>query len=287
TPLPPPVLAKGPAAKPGTQTTDTRPAAAKPAAQTVDARPTPTKPAPGAGDANKLRAAHLVGEAQRLVREGKVLEARQKAVEAQRLGATFGPDEVSPEMVYQQVALQVRRDVEGLMREAHDLASYGAGEPTARCAQAEAKLQQARQLAASFGQDTQPVEQKMAWLRQLQSGSPAPRSDEGVAQASHTPGSKGEDLLAKARLELKRGETAIARRLAEDAYRGQYGVEEKALGVLRSIDAEEENQKRLQAIRAFDAAMAAYRRREFAHASTMMAAVDAGRLDPARQARIR
>src|SRR5262249_33673295 len=29
TPLPPPVLAKGPAAKPGTQTTDTRPAAAK------------------------------------------------------------------------------------------------------------------------------------------------------------------------------------------------------------------------------------------------------------------
>src|SRR5262249_35138993 len=44
---------------------------------------------------NKLRAQQLVAEAQRFRREGKLIEARQKAVEATRLGVVFGPDEVS------------------------------------------------------------------------------------------------------------------------------------------------------------------------------------------------
>ena len=104
----------------------------------------------------------LVAEAQRLLSEGKLVEARNKVLEAQRLGVRFGPDEVSPELVYQQVSVEARKKIDILVRESHETASYGAGDAKVRYRAAEAKLTEARQLAGSFGQDTVAVDVQLA-----------------------------------------------------------------------------------------------------------------------------
>ena len=79
--------------------------------------------------------------------------------------ATFGPSEESPEYAVQQISFLARREVNLLMT-THGDVSYGEGDPLKRCAEAEQELLQARELAAGFGQDVQPIEAKLAWVRQ-------------------------------------------------------------------------------------------------------------------------
>jgi type II secretory pathway component GspD/PulD (secretin) len=275
----------------------------------VAALPTPPGPAPlpSRPDVNgpvKLQAQQLVAEAQRFQREGKLLEARQKAVEAQRLGATFGPDEVSPELVYQQVAVEVRQRIDNLVRQAHETVAYGQGDTPTRCRQAEQQLGQARQLASRFGQDVRPIDEKVGEVRRLmQSAAPAPvksgtstsvaltshqgPSQGSVAPAQYQPQNQGQVLLEKARLELRKGETSMARRMCEEAIAGKYGVNGEAEALLRTVDAEEFNQKRLAADRAFDAAEAAYRRRDYTQSSALLGAINIRMLSTERQARLR
>jgi type II secretory pathway component GspD/PulD (secretin) len=266
------------------------------AAQTSSAE---VKTDPPGSSPNKLRAQQLVAEAQRFRREGKLIEARQKAVEATRLGVVFGPDEVSPELVYQQINLQVRQRIDGLVRQAHETASYGKGDPQSRYREAEGQLNEARDLARTFGQDMQPINARLAELRTMQSG-PAPQpvpgtSATGIAQVGHdvpaapapAKPSEGQMLLEKARLELKRGETATARRMTESAITTDPTVKDDAVALLRTIDSEEFNQKVLQANRGFDAVLSAYLRREYAQAVALLAAIDERLLDSARKVRLR
>ena len=178
-------------------------------------------PAPAAAVAapNKLRAQQLVAEAQRLLREGKLIEARQKAIEAQGIAASFGPDEVGPEMIYQQIALQARHRTDSLLHQASEMASYGKGDPQTRLYRtAEEMLSQAKQLAVAFGQDTHAVDVKLADVRKWQAAPPQssggsalvadpksmPQVDPGKPGAAV---SIGQTLLEKARMELRRGET--------------------------------------------------------------------------------
>lgn len=252
----------------------------KTAAPVEPVKPTAAKPVVESGD--RLKAQQLVAEAQRLHRDGKLLEAQQKAVEAQKLNVAFGPDEVGPDFVYQQIAIEVRQRVDTLVRAAHEAVSNGQGDLGSRHAQAEKHLTDARTLAAQFGQDTQPIDGKLAQVRTMKPGG-------AVAQVKHeTPASKeGAQILESARAELRKGETANARRLTEKALSGPYGVKDDAMALIRTIDAEESNQKQLGAHRAFDAALAAYRRREYSQASAMIATVDVRMLDADRQARLR
>jgi hypothetical protein len=104
---------------------------------------------------------------------------------------------------------------------------------------------------------------------------------------SRTPAQQGQSLLEKARMELRRGETGTARRMAEEACSGPYGVRDQAVALLRSIDAEEFNQRRLLANRTFDAARSAWLRHDYAIAGNMLAGIDPKLLDPARQSRLR
>ncbi len=286
----------------------------------------PNMPAPPAPNPNKLRAQQLVAESQRLLSEGKLVEARQKVLDAQRLGVRFGPGEVSPEFVYQQVSVQARQRIDSLVRQAQETTSYGSGDAKNRYHTAEVKLTEARQLAAAFGQDTATVENKLAELRSLQSTpAPAPlasmppppsfpgsmpppplpaaaapassavasaaKTDPSVTQASHqaanTQAMMGQTLLDKARLELKKGETATARHMTESAVMSCPEVKDQAYALLRTIDAEESNQQRLASNRTFDAALAAYNRHEYARATAMIAAIDTRLLDPARMVRLR
>ncbi|MFO0879688.1 MAG: hypothetical protein U0840_20265 [Gemmataceae bacterium] len=245
-------------------------------------------PPQGMPSPDRLRAQQLVAEAQRLHREGKFTEASQKALEAQKLGVRFGQDETSPEFVYQQIAMDVRHRIDGLLRQSQNSAAEGKHQ------EAFARLQEARTLASTFGQDARPIESHLTTMTAAKPTTPA------VAQATPTPTlpppvpsapvgqpSPGQQMLENARVELSKGETANARRLAETALTGNPEVRDEAMAMLRTIDAEEFNQKRLGANRAFDAALAAYRRREYSRASAMIAALDTRLLDAERQGRLR
>lgn len=315
----------------------------------------PTEPKSVEGSDKKLQAQQLVAEAQRLQREGKLIDAKTKAAQALRLNATFKADEAAPDLVFQQVSMEARRKVESLAREAEDLRNSGIGDKTIRYRIAERKLVEARELAAGFGHDTVPLDNQLAGLRAVNK-SPAeptlpPLTTSGVIQTADlnpapspmnpansdlgglpiasptslagsmpmnpppgvgsipmtpstsvvgsmpmnpTPGSgisssgnHGAQLLENSRMELKRGEIATARRIAEEALAGNHGVKDQAMDLLRTIDVEEFNQKRLAANRSFDAVESAYRRREFSQAQAMLSMIDARLLDNSRQSRLR
>lgn len=229
-----------------------------------------------------LRARQCVAEAQRLQGQGKLVEARAKAMEGMNLRAVFSGDEVTPQLVFQQVANEARRRVEALARDAGQAANVG---------QAEAKLTEARGLASSFQFDTAPLDAQLVALRSpTPPVSTLPVPGPAVETVAHKPaatGGHGRQLLDNARAELKRGEVATARRQAEEALTGNHGVKDQAMDLLRTIDIEEFNQKKLLANRSFDAAESAFRRREYAQSKQLLAMIDARLLDPARQARLR
>src|SRR5207245_6051605 len=66
-----------------------------------------------------------------------------------------------------------------------------------------------------------------------------------------------------------------------------YGLQNEAAQVLRSIDAEEFNQRTLTANRTFDAAVEACRRQQYAQAVTMLQSIDSHLLPPEKQVRLK
>jgi type II secretory pathway component GspD/PulD (secretin) len=268
-----------------------------------------------------------MAEARQCVREDRLLDARAKLLEAQKLGATFAPGEDTPEFLSQHLAFRARQRIDALVGRANETLRFGSGDLAGRMAKAEEDLTQARRLAAGFGQDTSGVDRLLVVVRQQRGAAsavasgpapatvPAPAAapvpppapggvlppvvtkpdavavnlppvGAGPAAVPPAPGS-GQELLEKARLELRSGQTDAARRLAEMAYEPRYGVRDQAVALLRTIDTEDFNQKRLRAIRVFDAAWSAYLKRDYAHCGNMVAAIDTRLLDEARQAKLR
>ncbi|HWG46540.1 MAG TPA: hypothetical protein VN688_27505 [Gemmataceae bacterium] len=278
--LPPGMLVSNPASRPGS--------IAQPGGNTLEVQ---------------TRARQLVAEAKTLQRQNRLLEARDKIVEAQRLGVTFRPNEDNPNQLYQQVAFVARQRVDSLVTHANETIRYGTQAPAVRCQEADKDLAQARQLAGAFGQDMQAIERTQLLMSQMRTtgnvtlakagdvsppGSPNLKGLTPPAQGLTPPAlsaSKGLELLDKARLELKAGQTANARRMAEEAC--NYPVREQALAVLRSIDNEEFSQKRLRSNHAFDAVEASYRRRDYHQAGLLLAAIDTKQLDERRQGKLR
>ncbi|MFQ3648868.1 MAG: hypothetical protein SNJ75_00935 [Gemmataceae bacterium] len=258
--------------------------------------PPPSVPRPMVPEVNeKLRAQQLVAEAMRLQSEGKLIEAKNKVSEAMKLRAVFAADEMSPALVYQQLAAAALHRVETMTRESREMVGRGVDASIAT-----ARLQEARALAVAFKHDTAGIDAAMARLQGGQTTalpgsrpSVLPGSGAPITTVSHQPqaGSGnptlGAQLLDKARMELRKGELATARRMVEEALAGNHGVQDQAMDLMRTIDAEEFNQKRLTAKRAFDAAESAYRRREYAQAQAMFGAIDVKLLDAGRLARLR
>ncbi|HEY7307799.1 MAG TPA: hypothetical protein VH643_00425 [Gemmataceae bacterium] len=262
----------------------------------------------GNNPGDQARARQLVAEARMMLQQNRLVEAREKLVASQRLGAAFRPDEDNPNQLLQQTAFLARQRIDSLIHHAGESVRYGTQAPAVRCQEAEKDLAQARQLALAFGQDMQPIERTLLMVNQLRTtgnvtlvGAMTPSADlpptnfEKVA-----PGMQGPALgqapvsprmrealqkLDQARLELRNGDTSIARRLAEEAING--GAREQGLAVLRSIDAEERGQQALSANRAFDAVVAAYHRREYRQASLMLGAIDIRMLNARNHGRLR
>ncbi len=298
-PARPPVAAMSPAALLANKPS------APPAATVAEKPPHPTPvPLPG----SDVRSAHarawqLMADARMMQRQNRLIEARDKIVEAQKLGVAFRPDEETPDQIYQQIAFLARQRIDSLLTHANETVRFGTQAPAVRRQAAEKDLAQARQLAVAFGQDTQPIERTLLLAQQLNGmggvtlvatppatgGMLPPASIEkggpSAVPAPASPQARGMKLLDDARLELRAGQTATARRLAEEAC--NYGVRDQALAVLRSIDTEEFNQRCLQANHAFSAVVAAYNRHEYHQAGLLLAAIDIKLLDGPRQSRLR
>ncbi|MGH7169649.1 MAG: hypothetical protein ACRELG_05150, partial [Gemmataceae bacterium] len=258
----------------------------------------------------QTRARRLLAEAHALQRQNLLIEARDKIDEARRLGVSFRPDEESPNQVYQQVAFLARQRIDSLVHHAGETLRYGTQAPTTRCQEAERDLSQARELAVAFGQDIQPIELTQRMVHQLRTTGnatlvnsqpePNPMLPPSVLdKGSLTKGSPSAEtqgtskrraiqatlLLDQARLELRSGETANARHLAEEAVK--LDASEAALAVIRSIDAEDAAQNRRKANRTFDEVLQAYHNREYRRARVLLACIDIKLLDERRMGRLR
>ena len=242
-----------------------------------------------AADEAKKKAQACLVEARRLQREGHLLEARQKALEAQRMRVVYGKNDDQPEFVLAAVNSLCQRKVDALMQQADQYMK--AGQSDARSFQlAEQQLSQAKELALGFSMDCYMIDMKAAQVKQAQgNGRMAPTIPSQFGNVAATPvqnHDQGHELLAKARMELRAGQTANARRLANEAFSPNLGVQNEAAHLLQEIDTEEFNQKVLVAKRTFDAAVSAYNRQEYAQAKAMFRTIDAHLLPPDRQARL-
>jgi type II secretory pathway component GspD/PulD (secretin)/tetratricopeptide (TPR) repeat protein len=259
---------------------------------------------PVVGPANaKQRARELLAEARQLQSRGLLIEARAKISAAQQLGGQFSPLENGPDIVMRDLNALCARQIDMLVQRANTALSNAAD--STRVRKAEADLATARSLAVAFGQDLGRIDQAVATLRQAQLnggivlasavGTPTPAgpmpasnlNSETPIPAAAAPNSAGKDLLDRARLELKAGNTHMARRIAEEAFDAKYGVQREAQAMLRSIDTEEHNQTVLAARRSAEAAVDAYRRKDFKSARSIFVALDIRLLSPEMQRLVR
>jgi len=231
------------------------------------------------------RAMTLLTEARELQKKGMLIEARQRAFAAQQLNAHFTADEDSPVNALRDLAGLCDRQVEALLHRAGE--SVGAANDPARFEKANADLIAARNIAAAFGQDLTRVDQRAAWVQQVQASAgvgPPPALPGAAPQAPIDPNQQlGRDKLAKALDELRAGNTHTARRLAEEAFDAKYGMQKEAVAMLNSIDAEEHNQSILAAHNNALAALEAYKRKDYRIAQNILSRVDPRLLNPQMQ----
>ncbi len=272
------------------------PPAAAPAPAVAARAETPDRPARSTTDELALQKARaLLVEARNLQFLGRLVEAHQKALEAQKASKDFEPNEDRPEIALVNLGTQCRTRVDNLIQHATDCG--GSGDPR-QLAQADEDLRQARALTVAFELDTNRVDAKAAWLEGLRASlvarAPLPADPNVVPAAGTVTPDAGEDprrqeglaLLDKARLELRNGQSGQARQLAYKAFEKQYNVQKEAAAVLRDIDIEDDNQAGLTANRTADAGFSAFNRRDFAHAARIFHEIDTQRLTADRAKRL-
>ncbi len=257
--------------------------------------------APRAGD----QARQLMAQARQMQRAGRLIEARSAVLEAQKLPAVYAPDEDRPEKALIDLAGAARRQIDTLVAQGDDEVKKGVTDPRAY-AEADVRLAQAQTLARAFQLDAGLIDDKLAWVRKTRTQGAAvatntmpslpppavpsvPNPDVArVSVSDGGPQNQGRELLAKARLEIRAGNTSLARHLVEDVYRTPgYGLQADAEAMLRSIDTEEFEQRRRDTRRTFEAGESAFRRRDYAYSSSVLRSLDPKMLEPEQQARMR
>lgn len=243
------------------------------------------------------QALDLLAEARELQKVGRLIEAREKALQAkqaavaaQMQGTVFRPEQDNPDLALvqlnglaHQVCARMLQDVEKLANETSD---------PQRFQKAEQVLQLAGQLSAAYGYPPAPIQEKTAWLQQLQGKAPAaanPLAPSGQALAAGLPANQkqGLRLCDDARREMRAGQTLLARKIAEEALDPKYGVQEHAAAIIREIDAEEANQRILTSVRNAGAVQDAYIRGDFQQARVIAQSVDTKLLPPDKLAKFR
>ncbi len=282
-------------------------------------------PLPGAKEHADTSVPALLDEARALQAKGRLVEARAKVIQAQRMGGgSLPPGVATPEEVLSDLNRMAAKQVALSLATVNDIASKG-GADSFQLARME--VDRARLLAKEFGLDQSTVDAKAKWLASAAQPAkesttkdsfvggipplptpqsalpPLPGAPTGLPPLPGgfpdskeltpplpvgTPGDStnpGKALLDKARAELRAGQGTNARRLAEEAHQGPYGVKDEASALLRTIDTEDGNQRGLEAKRTFDAGVAAYNRKEYSQALAIFTTVQDKFLDKERASR--
>jgi Flp pilus assembly secretin CpaC len=246
--------------------------------------------------ANRTRATALVSAARELERQGNLLEARTKALEARQLNVPFGPMDDTPESVLTSLNSKCAERIKYLIKQANDTVVMNPGDPN-RFAKAALPLSEAKRLAQSFGLDTSPIDAKYQEIQQiaasgLQSMAGTVEPGNHVTNAHGTepadPEARqrwlfGKELYQKACEELRAGATSSAYKLAMDAHASGYT---KSLDLIRSIEAEEAWQRAHLANRNYQAGLDAFLQKNYTAAYTIFQALDIDRLHPDQRRRI-
>jgi len=237
---------------------------------------TPSKPAQV--DLRK-QADRLCQEASQLQLDGKFVEARSKLVEAHNLGAAYGSTEETPESMHRSLMISVKRRLNGLAAEAHQMSENG------HWVEAEAKLIVASKMAKQFELDTKPLDDRLVTVRAsmrkaddvAKGGFPtlptvddpiktvAGKDPEGPVDPLPPSGKpdKGALLLEQARIEFKAGKLETARKLAIDVISMNSNAKDEAAKVLRDIDAEDGILRQRNATRAFQNGVTEFNNQEY------------------------
>lgn len=267
-------------------------------------------------DAKKHAAQKLVAEGKQLADKGEFGAAHAKYVSAAQLKATFTANEVSPDYALRELNARGAAAIDGLIKEAQsriakkdyakaDAALNGASEIASALSLFPKPIEEAR-TALRMATNGKYGGNAVA------SGGPAPvapPASPGVAVVTppmapavpstpiapiakapaQTPaapktgasgtGISGREMLDKATLEFKRGDFEMAAHLARKAI-SLGGVEKDATGLLNQIDAEVFATRQRNAEKSLEAAAAACKNREFGHAMSVLAAIEANLLPP-------
>jgi tetratricopeptide (TPR) repeat protein len=279
--------------RPATNTTATHPAANRPAATT----------SPMTADSKKAAAQRLLAEGKQLADAGQFAAAKARFLEADRLGASFGPQEYSPAFALQDLNARGQRTIDQLVAQARTHISKN------ETSAAETALQRAAEIANQLGLHSRPVEELRAQLRGgasatvagggVSSGSvpspmpplaPVPPSAPSVPSTPAAPqpstGLSARQLLDQAALEFSAGRLDIAEQLALKAHNHpEGGLHNEARALLNSIDAERLAQKKINALRSLEAAETATRQRDYNQALGVLLLIDPNHLPADKKAR--
>lgn len=297
-------------------------AAAKPKKSVVAKQPKPQPPLAQTGHTDrsvssaKNKAMELVAEARRLQQQQELVAARNKALEALKLRAHFNPREDHPTRALQEITAVGRHQIQLLLTEAGKQMQQADGH-----AKAVAALKHAQEVAVGLGLDPAPIVEQMRRVQTLQAASkpsaepaklrtmtlpatlvqappapaPTPAADIKLPEVSveaeapvQEPApavtkNHGHELLEKARLELRRGETKAARTLVLAAFQGKYGLEQEAQALLRTIESEEFAKRRDAALKALANGYAALQNRQFKQAIGIFELIEPSHLPVERQ----
>lgn len=242
-------------------------AAADPKATTVTTAAGTTMPNAPSGvvqvtaDA-KAKARQCMAEGKGYWQAGRYVEARAKYLEAAQCQCEWAANEETPDRCLIDLAATVTSQINTAL-------AVVASATTPEQKQAAAtQLNSVRAMADGFGLDCAAIDARLSAMQAQ--ATKAVASAQGMIQ--------GQAILEKARLELRRGSCEMARQLATEVFNGQFGMQAEATQVLRSIDVEEHNQRVLSANRNYDAALSAYRTKDFEQSLAIFKQVDANLL---------
>jgi hypothetical protein len=251
-------------------------------------------------DAKKTAALQLMSEAKKLADQGNFGQAKAKLLEADRLGATFGPSEYAPTFALNELNVRGSRAIDRLIAEAKSQMN------NKDYLKAEAAINGANDVAASLSLYAKPIDDARNQLRAMSKGAagvnipptvaasakvdgnvssdsgvaklsspsltslPAPSSEFGHAAVSGNLTAK--QYLEHADIEFRKGDLDLAENLAKQAHNA--GAQEEARRMLNTIDAERLKLKGVIAKRSLDSAEAAYKSKDYREALGVLVLID-------------
>lgn len=270
-------------------------------------------------DTKKLEAQRLMSDAKKLADQGMYGQAKVKLIEADHIGANFGPGDYSPNQAMQELSLRGSKAIDKLIAESKSQISKK------DFAKAEADLNGATDIAASLGLSYRSIEDIRSQLRTatagkfggLASSDLATTSGETVAPkvptvpsvasvpsvpallpsvATTSPAAtvvktpvvtsgslSANELLRQAEVYYSHADLDMAAKLAQQAH--NLGAQDEARRLLNTIDAERLNLKTISARRSLDNAMAAFNNKDYSHAQGVLVLIDPMLLTPEQEAK--